>query len=96
MPTLTQKKPARSPETSDISGSSAPWNVILFNCECHTFDEVERQLMKAIRCSLAKARAFSWEVHSKGSAVVYTGARERCEAVAAVLEDIRLVVKVSE
>ena len=96
MTTLTQKKPAKTPETADTSGSDSAWKVILFNCECHTFDEVERQLMKAIRCSLAQAREFSWQVHSKGLAVVYTGARERCEAVAAVLEDIRLVVKVSE
>jgi ATP-dependent Clp protease adaptor protein ClpS len=52
--------------------------------------------MKAARCSLAQARALSWEVHTKGSAVVYQGARERCEAVAAVLEDIKLAVKVSQ
>ena len=52
--------------------------------------------MKAIRCSQSQARKLAWEVHSKGSAVVYTGHRERCEAVAMVLEDIGLVVKVSE
>ena len=69
---------------------------ILFNCDCHSFDEVERQLMKAIHCSLARARALAWEVHSTGSSVVYTGPRERCEAVAGVLEDIRLIVKVAE
>ena len=69
---------------------------VLLNCDCHSFDEVEVQLIKAIRCSLSKARQISWEVHTKGSAVVYAGPKERCEAVAMVLEDIRLLVKVSE
>jgi len=83
-------------ETSDGSGTSTGWRVVLFNCECHTFDEVERQLIKAVRCSLSQARCWSNEVHSNGSAVVYKGPRERCEAVAGVLEDIRLKVKVAQ
>ncbi|MFA6029474.1 MAG: ATP-dependent Clp protease adaptor ClpS [Elusimicrobiota bacterium] len=82
------------PGTSDVSGRGLGWRVVLFNCECHTFDDVERQLIKAIRCSLSSARRFSWEVHSRGEAVVYEGPLERCEAVAAVLEDIRLRVRV--
>jgi ATP-dependent Clp protease adapter protein ClpS len=77
------------------SGEGFPGRkVVLLNCDCHTFDEVERQLMKAIHCTLSRARRLSWEVHSKGSAVVYSGPGERCEAVAAVLEDIRLAVKI--
>ncbi|MBI3296846.1 MAG: ATP-dependent Clp protease adaptor ClpS [Elusimicrobia bacterium] len=83
-------------DTDTSSGVGTGWRVVLFNCECHTFDEVERQLTKAVHCSLSQARAWSWEVHSKGCAVVYTGAQERCEAVAAVLEDIRLTVKVTQ
>jgi ATP-dependent Clp protease adaptor protein ClpS len=82
--------------TRDSHGTGGAWKVVLFNCDCHSFDEVERQLMKAIHCSLARARECSWEVHSRGSAVVCSGHRERCEAVAAVLEDIRLVVKVAQ
>jgi ATP-dependent Clp protease adaptor protein ClpS len=94
MPTMTKKAPAKTPETVDSSESRHGWQVVLFNCECHTFDDVERQLIKAVRCTLARARELSWEVHSRGQAVVYSGPRERCEAVAAVLEDIRLRVKV--
>ena len=92
MPTLTRKEE----KTEDSSGTGFGWRVILFNCDCHTFDEVERQLIKAIHCGLSQARAFSWEVHSKGSAVVYKGPRERCEAVEGVLSDIKLIVKVSQ
>lgn len=83
-------------ETVDSTGVGTGWRVVLFNCECHSFDEVERQLVKAVHCSLSQARSWSWEVHTKGSAVVYNGAQERCEAVAGVLEDIRLVVKVTQ
>lgn len=72
------------------------WRVVLFNCDCHTFDEVERVVMKATRCTLSRARALSHEVHTKGSAVVYAGARERCEAVADVIGATGLQVKVSE
>ena len=88
---------AQETQTTDAStGLDAGWRVVLFNCECHSFDEVERQLIKAVHCSLSQARSWSWEVHNKGSAVVYKGAQERCEAVAGVLEDIKLVVKVSQ
>ncbi|HVE14363.1 MAG TPA: ATP-dependent Clp protease adaptor ClpS [Elusimicrobiota bacterium] len=96
MPTLTVQAPAKTPRAADSEGTSHGWNVVLLNCDCHTFDDVEKQLMKAVRCSLSRARELSWEVHSKGQAVVYSGPRERCEAVAAILEDIRLRVKVSQ
>ncbi|MBI4346935.1 MAG: ATP-dependent Clp protease adaptor ClpS [Elusimicrobia bacterium] len=83
-------------EEQDTSNADYAWKTVLFNCECHTFDEVERQLMKATHCSLGRARELAWEVHSKGLAIVYNGPRERCEAVAAILEDIGLIVKVSQ
>jgi ATP-dependent Clp protease adapter protein ClpS len=80
---------------ADSAGASLAWKVVLINCDCHSFDEVERQLLKAVRCTLSAARAFAWEVHSRGAAVIYSGPRERCEAVASVLEDIRLAVQVT-
>lgn len=86
--------PVEAKEERDSATSDFEWKVLLLNCDCHTFDDVEKQLIKATRCSLARARALSWEVHTRGSAVVYTGPRERCEAVSAILEDIRLVVQV--
>ena len=86
----------KSPEPTDTTRKGFICKTILLNCNCHSFDEVEVQLIKAIRCSLSRARQIAWEVHTKGSAVVYTGPKERCEAVAMVLEDIRLLVKVSE
>ena len=84
-------------ETTDQDAAAdSGWKTLLFNCECHTFDEVERQLIKAVRCTLSQARRYSTEVHTKGLAVVYKGPKERCEAVAMVLGEIGLIVSVAK
>ncbi|MBI3292458.1 MAG: ATP-dependent Clp protease adaptor ClpS [Elusimicrobia bacterium] len=89
-PPITQKGP------TDTNRKGFPWHTILFNCNCHTFEEVARQLMKAIHCSYKRGMDFAEVVDRTGKAVVYTGPRERCEAVAAVLGDIGLIVKVAQ
>lgn len=98
MPVATRKGSAQVKKVEQPADSERDhaWHVILFNCDCHSFEQVEGILLKAVRCSLAQARAYSWEVHSKGSAVVYQGALERCEAVADVIGSIGLQVKVSQ
>lgn len=78
----------------NIGQGGEPWRTVLFNCACHTFDEVENIVMKATRCTLSRARQISNEVHTRGSAVVYDGPRERCEAVADVIASIGLRVEV--
>ncbi|PCI36420.1 MAG: Clp protease ClpS [Elusimicrobia bacterium] len=83
-------------ETEETTDTEYGWRVTLFNCECHTFDEVERQLIKATACSISQARSISNDVHTKGCAIVFEGSAVRCESVAGVLEDIRLIVKVSQ
>jgi len=70
-----------------------PWNVILLNDDWHTFDEVIMQLIKATGCSPGQAREITWQAHTEGEALCYTGPRERCEHVASVLEEIRLGVR---
>ncbi|MEK7388930.1 MAG: ATP-dependent Clp protease adaptor ClpS [Elusimicrobiota bacterium] len=81
------------PTSGDVDVQAA-WKTILFNCDCHSFEQVERILIKAIGCGLARARALSWEVHTAGSAQVYQGARQRCEDVADVIASVGLNVKV--
>ena len=97
MPVATRKGSAEIKKTEEPADSErdSGWSVILYNCECHSFDSVEQILIKAVRCGLAQARAYSTEVDTKGSAVVYQGALERCEAVADVIGAIGLQVKVS-
>jgi ATP-dependent Clp protease adaptor protein ClpS len=74
-------------------GSDGPYVVILYNCDCHTFEQVEEQLQKAIGCTLEKAEAFAMEVHTTGRSVVYSGSDVECEKVANILRQIRLQVE---
>jgi ATP-dependent Clp protease adapter protein ClpS len=94
--TATLRRPHKIKKPTDGTTRGLPWSTILFNCNCHTFDDVALQLMKAIRCSYPDGIRIANVVHHQGKAVVYTGHRERCEAVAAVLEDIGLIVKVAQ
>lgn len=77
----------------DLLGSDSLWAVILFNDEEHTFDDVAIQLQKAIGCSLDRGYEYARVVDSEGQALVFQGDLEHCERVAAVLEEIRLKVK---
>jgi ATP-dependent Clp protease adapter protein ClpS len=90
----SSKAPVAEIEISRGKSSSYHARVILFNDSIHTFDEVARQLVKAIRCTYSKGMTLAYLVDSQGSTVVYSGHWERCEAVASVLEEIRLRVKV--
>jgi ATP-dependent Clp protease adapter protein ClpS len=68
--------------------------VILFNDEYHTFDEVTGQIIKAINCSESEAEAKTWEVHTKGKAIVYDGEMGECLRVSSVLEEIGLQTQI--
>ncbi len=73
-----------------------PWQVVLFNDEVHTFDEVILQLQKAAGYSLERATELTFRVHNNGKAVVYIGTKEDCEKVAGILEQIRLTIQVEK
>lgn len=86
----TLKTPQRKIRSSHGAGSGDASKTILYNDNEHTFDEVAGQLVKAIRCSYSEGMALATAVHELGSAIVYIGHKERCEAVAMVLEQIGL------
>ncbi len=73
-----------------------PHKTILFNDNTHSMDEVVTQVIKAINCAASQAVEITMTAHSSGSAVVFTGSLERCEHVAAVLEQIALATSVEE
>lgn len=80
-------------ETTEIS-LGKPHKVILFNDQTHSQDEVAIQIMKAIHCNISKAYDIMMTAHNNGSAIVYTGHKEKCELVSSILEEIRLSTKV--
>lgn len=90
------RKPRKQKDPTDGTRRGLPWSTILFNCNCHTFDDVARQLVRAIHVSFDRGMDIANTVHTQGKAIVYSGPRERCEAVAMVLEDIGLIVKVAQ
>ena len=84
--TLQEKK------TDHVLGR--PFNVILFNDDHHSMDEVTVQIVKATGLAPGRAQAIMLAAHHSGRAVVITAHKERCEHVSAILEEIRLGTKI--
>lgn len=78
------------PEQEEETLTGLAFKVILYNDDWHTFDEVINQLIKAIRCTYETGRAFAFEVHVKGKAIVFSGQLQECLKVTSVLEEIAL------
>jgi ATP-dependent Clp protease adapter protein ClpS len=92
----TEGRPLAEEETGERTGVPPPWLTTLWNCDCHTFEQVASQLGKAIGCSYEEGMAIARRVHEDGRAVVRVGPRPECERVARVLAEIGLRVTVSE
>ena len=87
-----------SPEVEELTGTeeqvAPPWMTVLHNCDCHTFEQVVKQLQKAIACSESKGWEIAWQVHNTGKAVVKIGPEKECVRVGNILAAIGLVVTV--
>lgn len=81
-------------DVTDGTGTGEGAGVTLFNCNCHSFDQVEKALITAIKCGIGKARGFATEIDKKGSALVYEGDPIEAENVAILLEAAGLKVKI--
>lgn len=92
----TVTRPVVEEETDEVTALPPPWMTFLWNCECHSFDQVASQLVKAITCSYDDAMAIAWRVHNEGKAAVRVGPRPECERVGRILAEIGLVVTVVE
>jgi ATP-dependent Clp protease adapter protein ClpS len=89
-----------TPEVEETEGTEValapPWVTILHNCDCHTFEDVVRQLIKAISCSEDRAWEIAWEVHDTGKSVVKVGPETECVRVGNILGAIGLIVTVAQ
>ena len=74
----------------------SPWVVILYNCDCHSYEEVIFQVQKATGCSLEKAVWITHEAHINGRAVTFTGTLDDCERVMGILRAIKLQVELDK
>lgn len=81
-------------DTTNILGR--PHNVILFNDDHHSMEEVAAQLMKACGCGPDRAMAIMLEAHTKGRAICFSGSLERCELVESILGEIQLGTRIEQ
>lgn len=88
--------PIDKTETDIDSLLGTPHKCILYNDEEHSTVEVAIQIQLAINCDPAKAYEIMLEAHNTGSAIVWSGGKERCEQVSSVLERIGLATKVEK
>jgi ATP-dependent Clp protease adaptor protein ClpS len=74
-----------------------PHKVVVLDCQCHTFDDVERALCRVIPgMTRSRAHEHAWEIHTKGASVVATAPKEEAEHYGAQLSSRGLRVTVEE
>ena len=93
---MTKVRPVvREDEDTRIGGGEGH-TVFLFNCECHSFEEVIAQLCKAVPgMTEPEAEEIALRVHTQGLAEVYKGGRDECDRVAKIIGEIGLIVQVN-
>ncbi|HXZ43327.1 MAG TPA: ATP-dependent Clp protease adaptor ClpS, partial [archaeon] len=83
-------------EIADLEvGGDGGSKVFLFNCDCHSFEEVIVQLLKAVPgMTRPLAEELAWRAHTQGLAEVYRGSASECDRVAKILGETGLIVQV--
>jgi ATP-dependent Clp protease adaptor protein ClpS len=92
-------RPAAIPETieeqSTRSSDGLEARVIVYNCSCHTYQQVIKLFCEAIPgMTASKAFELAWRIDHEGSATVYTAEWKAAEAVAKRLVGGGLLVAV--
>ena len=67
------------PSSDDVVLPDRPWIVIVWNDPINLMSYVTWVFQKLFGYSHAKAEKLMWDVHTKGKAVVSSGAREKAE-----------------
>jgi ATP-dependent Clp protease adaptor protein ClpS len=74
-----------------------PHKVVVLDCQCHTFDDVEHALCQVIPgMTRDKANAHAWEIHTTGASVVATAPLERAEHFGGQLRRRGLRVRIEQ
>ncbi|MCE3224904.1 MAG: clpS [Nitrospira sp.] len=83
---MSTATPVFTPETlhtTDVgTGDDLEARVIVFNCDCHTYQQVISLLCASIP-GMNSSRAFelAWRIDHEGQATVYTGERKLAEEI---------------
>ncbi|MDH4098880.1 MAG: ATP-dependent Clp protease adaptor ClpS [Nitrospira sp.] len=96
----TPSTPLTVPKTTETvqtgAGTGFESRVVVFNCDCHTYQQVIDLFCRFIPgMTSAKAFELAYRIDHEGEAVVYKGALEQVEEVAAKLAGggLRVVVQ---
>ncbi|MCG3778772.1 MAG: hypothetical protein JW388_1499 [Nitrospira sp.] len=84
------KTPFAPPISKEITTTSTniglDARVIVFNCECHTYQQVVALFCQHIPgMTSSKAFELAWKIDHDGEAIVFSGAREQADNIAAKL-----------
>jgi ATP-dependent Clp protease adapter protein ClpS len=93
--TITKKNPNIGIEIKTVDPDKK-WQTVIFNCYCHTFEDVARQIKRAILCTDEKANDITLVAELTGSAIVCFGTKEYCENIARMLGGTGLDVTVTQ
>ena len=79
-PTPTITRPDLD-EVRDVKPKALrPYKVVVLDCNCHSFDDVEIALCRIIPgMTRQKAHQHAWEIHTTGASVVARAPKERAE-----------------
>jgi hypothetical protein len=69
--------------------------VILFDCNCHTYADAVEMIELAIKCDLTTAVRYAETAQMFGQVSVFRGLKEDCEKVASILSCTGLDVSVT-
>lgn len=85
--TPTPFAPPVQKETTSIEvGAGYDARVIVFNCECHTYEQVIALFCQYIPgMNSTKAFELAWKIDHDGEAIVFAGGLEEAEQIAAKL-----------
>jgi ATP-dependent Clp protease adaptor protein ClpS len=94
-PLPTAPIPQTIAEASTGTGDALNGRVVVYNCDCHTYQQVIELLCRAVP-KMTPARAFelAFRIDHTGSAEVYTGSLKICEEIARILGEGGLRVAV--
>ena len=84
----TEVKEITEEETGFETGKDFECEVIVYNCDCHTYQQVIDLFCRFIPgMNSSKAFELAWRIDHQGSARVYQGSRKTAEYIATILAE---------
>ncbi len=75
--------PVTTETTSTDTGANLDARVLVFNCECHTYDQVIALFFQVIPgMNTTKAFELAWKIDHDGEAIVFEGTLAQAEEIA--------------